>query len=332
MQLVLNQRGVHLKVNNGMFRVSYQKDIQDIPLNKVSSILLNPSVSLTSDVMFLAIENNIEIILVERTGRPLGRVWSNKYGSISKIRKNQVSFSKSADATEFIKQILVRKIENQQALIISLQTYDLTNAPEIEKTEQFLQNQIEKLKKVKNNTIEQVAPRIRGLEGMASKIYFETISKQLPAQYQFEKRSQHPAFDMFNAMLNYAYGMLYNHVERALIKAGIDPYLGIFHRDQYNRPVLVYDIIEQYRVWADYSVVELCMQQVMFLDFFDIENGQYFLNQYAKRVLIQMLNDYMEEVIIIAGLSRTRTNHIEFDMEQFAQKLKKWNESKDAPF
>jgi len=35
-----------------------------------------------------------------------------------------------------------------------------------------------------------------------------------------------PAKDEFNAMLNYGYGMLYGMIERSVVVAGLDPYIG----------------------------------------------------------------------------------------------------------
>ena len=67
----------------------------------------------------------------------------------------------------------------------------------------------------------------------------------------------------------------------------MDPYIGVMHRDEYNRPVLVYDFIELFRHWADYVVCHLCLQQVVEDDFFEIENNQYWLNQIGKRILIR---------------------------------------------
>ena len=71
-----------------------------------------------------------------------------------------------------------------------------------------------------------------------------------------------------------------------MIKAGIDPFLGLFHRDEYNRPVFVYDVIEIFRYWADITVINLCMQQVIFPEFFEDENGAKFLHNDGKRILI----------------------------------------------
>ena len=332
MQIVLNKYGIEIKVYNDMFRVIHQKEIHDIPVAKVSSILINKSAKLTSNVMFLAIENEIEIIFISKTGKPEGRVWSPKYGSISNIRKNQLEFSKGIDAVLWIKEILIRKINNQQILLMALQKYDYSNKRMIDTSCKRLETSIEKIKQSEANSIQEIASKLRGIEGSASRQYFKTINENLPEIYRFEGRSQHPAFDMFNSMLNYAYGMLYNHVERSLIQAGIDPYLGIMHRNEYNRPVLVYDVIEQYRVWADFVVVDLCMQKVIFPDFFDVENNTWLLNDSGKRILIQSINDYMEEVIDIGGTSRSRVNHIALDAQKFASKLKIMKKSIEKPF
>ena len=93
MQLVINKYGASIKVKNDMFVVGYEKEFHDVPVSKVKSILINKSVKLTSNVLFLAIENEIEVILISKTGTPKGRIWSSKYGSISSIRKNMVIIS-----------------------------------------------------------------------------------------------------------------------------------------------------------------------------------------------------------------------------------------------
>ena len=127
---------------------------------------------------------------------------------------------------------------------------------------------------------------------------------------------------MFNCLLNYSYGILYGKVEQALIRAGVDPFIGIFHRDEYNRPVLVYDVIERFRHWADFVVSKLCRQEVIFMEFFEVEQGAFWLNEYGKRILIQSFFDYLEEVIHWQGLQRSRATHIELAAQNLASFLK----------
>ena len=77
-----------------------------------------------------------------------------------------------------------------------------------------------------------------------------------------------------------------------MIKAGVDPYIGILHRDDYNRPVLVYDVIELYRIWVDYVVFTLLAQNGITEECYSIrEDGSYWLEPLGRRILIQSLND-----------------------------------------
>ena len=106
---------------------------------------------------------------------------------------------------------------------------------------------------------------------------------------------------------------------------GIDPYIGIMHRDDYNRPVLVYDIIEIYRVWVDYVVYNLLIQDIINDDFYSIrEDGSFWLESLGRRILIQSFNDYLDEIITIKGITRSRNNQIFLFCQDFAQKLKKY--------
>lgn len=167
---------------------------------------------------------------------------------------------------------------------------------------------------------------IRGIEGIATKQYFKAINLWLPDAYKFEKRSQQPANDMFNAMLNYAYGILYAKVEWAIINAGIDPYVGIMHRDEYNKPVLTYDLIEPFRIWADYIIIELCRQQAPFKEFFEIKpDGAYYLTDDMKRIVATTLNDYLADLCNINGVNRSRNVHIELFAQKLATEIKKFN-------
>jgi CRISPR-associated protein Cas1 len=57
----------------------------------------------------------------------------------------------------------------------------------------------------------------------------------------FTSRQKRPAYDPFNVLLNYLYGMLYTAVHLSLLKSGLDPYMGILHADRYGAtPTLVF--------------------------------------------------------------------------------------------
>lgn len=324
MELVLNTFGTSLNKDNDCFIISHKDGKQRIPVIGIKSIQIGKGAQITSDAVMLAIDNEIEVLFVDKSGSPIGRIWSPKYGSISSIRKGQLNFSLSKEALKWIKSVILNKIENQQAFLLTMpveESFSLKNMRD--KSIARLEDYRTKIDNIEGDVVPDVASQLRGWEGVASKIYFKTINSFLPPEYQFENRSQRPALDIVNALLNYGYGILYGKIEGALIKSGIDPYIGILHRDDYNRPVLVYDVIELYRVWVDYVVFNLVVQQVITDEYYSIrDDGSYWLEPLGRRVLIQSLNDYLEEIVQINKLQRSRLTHINLYAQNLAQKLK----------
>lgn len=261
---------------------------------------------------------------MDRKGLPMGRVWSHHFGSISTIRKNQLVFAGEKEGLEWIRQTLIEKGENQ-VLVLDLVALLRDTKENLKDSQQKIKRYTDKIRNFDLTDHSETFASFRGYEGSISKIYFQQVSLLLPEKYRFARRSQHPALDAFNCMLNYAYGMLYAACESALLKVGIDPHIGIMHRDEYNRPVLVYDFIEQFRHWADYVVIHLFLQEIIADDFFDIDKNQYWLNLTGKRILIQSFNDYLSELITLEGLSRSRLYHIEFKAQKLATLLKSFH-------
>ncbi len=322
MHLVLKSFGSSLQVENKQFLVTHDKGKQILHPSKIKSITISRGARISSDAAIMAIENEIGVMFVDKTGRPIGRLWSNKYGSVSKIRRKQLEFINHPAATRWIISVIKDKIENQTALIMTFDAPEREQKNYMVRTVSKLEKIKDKLHSVKDDLIKDAAPSLRGWEGSASRIYFEAVSYFLPKEYQYEGRSQHPAFDAFNCLLNYGYGMLYGKVESALIRAGIDPYLGIMHRDEYNRPVLVYDFIEKYRVWVDFVVIALCLQKAVDDELFEIkDNGAYWLAPAGKRVLINAVNDYLAEIVAMKSVNRSRENHIFLDAQKLATKF-----------
>lgn len=320
MELVLNTFGTYLTKDNETFMVIHKDGKQRIDPAKLKSVQISKGAQISSDAAMLAIEHNIDVFFVDGTGKPVGRIWSNKFGSITTIRRKQLDFTFSAKAVDWIKEIIIEKIDNQIALLLTIQLDDSKTENLFKKYINRLEDYKLKIKKLQAEVLSDIASSIRGWEGSASRNYFQAINLVLPDEYRFEKRSQHPATDAFNALLNYGYGMLYGKIEGALIKSGIDPYVGIFHREDYNRPVLVFDIIEKYRIWIDYVVISLASQKAINEDCYSVRtDGSYWLEGLGKRILIQAINDYFSEIIVLDGMERSRLTHINLYAQNLAQ-------------
>lgn len=326
MQLFINTPGTYLHVKDEMFEVRFTKEGKEekhqIAAHKVNSIVLPKAAALSTDSIHLAMKFNIDIVLVENDGHPVGRFWHSKLGSTTKIRKSQLEASLSTEAIRWTKQWVLKKIENQADFIKDL----MKHRP---KQSDFLNSQAEKITAVAVSTaqlqgekISDIADTLRGLEGTAGRIYFETISAVVAAPYTFQGRSSRPAKDPFNAFLNYAYGILYSRVERALVIAGIDPYLGFLHRDDYNQLSMVYDFIEPYRIHAETAVFRLFSAKKVNMTHTDSITNGYSLNAEGKKLLAEYFVDYLDnQTVRYNGRNLTRMHGMQLDAHQFANTL-----------
>lgn len=311
MHIFINSYGTSLRVRDGLLSIKRDQDIQRVPMGKITKIFVTKSVHLSSDVLYTCLEHGVDFVCTERNGQPVGRLWNHRFGSISALRKKQLSYSMSRHTTAWIVEHLQTKLEQQKALLECLYAIDEPYTEYIQQTIDKLHKAHDRLSDIEGLLIREVGPQLRAIEGQAARAYFGCVSKHLPTAYQFTKRTRRPARDITNAMLNYAYGILYSHVESALTKAGLDPYIGFFHRDEYNRPALAYDVIEAFRPWADWVVVHLCLNEVFEDTYFDQQDGAYWLAGDAKRILIQHFIDFFEEVVEYEGKRYTRFTHID---------------------
>ncbi len=60
----------------------------------------------------------------------------------------------------------------------------------------------------------------------------------------------------FNARLNYGYAVLGALIHRGIVAHGLSPVFGLHHRARYQAHALVYDLMEPWRAFVDYMLVE----------------------------------------------------------------------------
>lgn len=326
MKLIINTPGLYLCKRGECFQIQDENGKNEIAAKKVDQILITTHAALTTDAIELALDNNIDIIFLKSTGQPMGRVWHSKLGSISTIRRKQLFLQDKPFGLLLVKEWIMEKMDNQIRVLNKLGV----NRRDDERR-QLIKDSIAKIQKQKDNinsilpgeTVEGVRNLLLGYEGSAGRVYFETLGKLIPEKYAFEGRSRNPAMDQFNCMLNYAYGILYSSVEKACIIAGLDPYIGIMHTDNYNKKALVFDLVEMYRGYMDEIVFRLFSTKKVEDDFFDrIEEG-YYLNKEGKKLLISDYNKELEQKMNYRGRRIEFANIIQYDCHQIANRILK---------
>lgn len=322
MQLVINTRGSYLRKKNNCFLIKNEDKVFEISVKKVDSILITTSAYLSTDAVKFAVDNNIDIIFLDHFGNPYGRVWHSKLGSTTLIRRKQLESSTGERGLNLGKEWIICKTDNQIDFI-----KDLRNSRA--KKEKILSEYIISLEKRKfmltkiKGSLEDKRNNIMAIEGMAGKEYFEALNYTMPDRFKFNGRTRNPAKDEFNCLLNYGYGVLYSMVEKGCILAGLDPYLGFIHTDNYNKKSLVFDLIEMFRILVDKTVIYLFSKRKIKKEYFDqIKNGLS-LNQEGKVVLISALNETLEKKVRYRGRNIKNRNIIQFECHRIANNLLK---------
>lgn len=320
MQLVINTYGSYLRKNGDCFLVKNEDKVFEVSVKKVDSIMITTSAYLSTDALKFAIENNIDVIFLDEFGDPYGRVWHSKLGSTVLIRRKQLEISAAEEGLELSKEWVIRKLENQADFLERLKRPREDKAEKLGESIKGLAEITQKLTALAG-MIDERRGTIMGLEGSAGRIYFDALSYVMPERFKFDGRSRNPAKDEFNALLNYGYGVLYSLVEKACIVAGLDPYIGFVHTDNYNKKSLVFDIIEMFRIFAEETVVYLFSGRKVKVEYFDEVKGGFTLNKDGKAVLIEALNKTLDESIRYKGRNIQKRNIIQFECHSIANGL-----------
>ncbi|MDZ4839811.1 MAG: CRISPR-associated endonuclease Cas1 [Bacteroidota bacterium] len=282
----------------------------------VKCIYLYPNSSISSNAMSLAVNYQIPIFLFDKDLVPQGQIWSHKYGSIASIRTHQHLFFRSKEGAIWVKDLIIFKLKQQQYILQQFIKSSTNAANYIANAIILVENWVPTVDKSQLEIL-------RGYEGVSAKHYFGSIGQSLPPAFRFDLRTRRPALDPFNAMLNYLYSILYFRVENSLISAGLDPYCSILHVSQYNKPTLVYDFMEMYRIWADSLAISLVNKnQVNFRDFQRNNiTGEYLINIEARRVIVTAFNLFINNTVKRGKVNLSRKNHIANDAKILADHL-----------
>lgn len=296
MQLVINTPGSFITQKDACFRLKLQDRVMDVSPLKVESIVITNQAMISSQAIVLALEHNIDIIFLDGYGDPVGRVWFSKMGSTALIRRRQLEAMPNALGLSLVLDMVRQKLANQITFLKKLmyarpgqEDNFLGPLKEIENCKSDLNRE--------DQNLEAVRQRLLGLEGTAARHYFQCLSGVLPQKYRFAGRSRRPALDPFNACLNYCYGMLYPMVEKACILAGLDPFVGFLHTDNYNKKSLVFDLIEPFRLFAEQTAVYLFTGKKIKDAYFNFQDTAVSLNQEGKPVVVAAMQQHLDESV-----------------------------------
>ena len=202
-----------------------------VPIEDLGVLILeSPLITVSTALLQALTEACVAVVLCDAAHLPSGYLLPQASHTLAScILRQQIELS-DARAGMLWQQIVIAKIRNQAAVIRSM---DATKAEEL----------LQMAAQVRRGDV-------TNLEAQAARRYFEAF----PIPEDVFHRSRYGT--MPNAALNYGYAILRAAVARALVGSGLNPELGLHHRNQYNHFCLADDVMEPYRPFVDRIVLE----------------------------------------------------------------------------
>lgn len=189
-------------------------------------VLDHYQITMSHQLILALQQNNVAIISCDESHLPLGLMLPMSGHVLHSERlKHQINISEPL-RKQLWKQTVEAKIFQQKALLSKLGF-----------VEEPMQNYLTNVK----------SGDTTNMEGIAAQYYW----KQL-----FDNFTRERDGDVPNNFLNFGYAILRSMVARALVSSGLNPTIGIFHRNKYNPYCLADDIMEPYRPYVDELVLE----------------------------------------------------------------------------
>lgn len=211
------------------------KPAVSVPISDVAVLLVGHRVVFSGGALHRCLSAGVAVMLCDWRGVPEGAAfgWSD-HSRVAARRRAQAVLSEPRRKNAW-KQVVRQKIAGQAACL------DYAGRPGGD----FLR---ELRKQVRSGDP-------TNIEGQAAKFYWKSL-------FGVDFLRSPGAHQGVNGMLDYAYAVVRGHGIRAVLSAGLEPALGIFHHGRSNPFCLVDDLMEVFRPAVDYVVFDLARNGV----------------------------------------------------------------------
>jgi len=289
--LYLNEQQAIVKKRDGYLIVQYaDKRRVEVPLIKVSQVVVSGDVTLTTPALHTLLESGIEVCFLSLYGHFRGRL-SPPVAKNALIRKAQYRAHANQPQALKIAQACVRgKLENMRTLLL--------RANRTQQDQQIGEATLALRHMSRQAAQTSTVGSLLGVEGQGSAAYFGVFQKLLRDPFPFTRRSRRPPTDPVNALLSLGYTLLLHQVAAAIQIVGLDPYLGFLHQARHGRPALALDLMEEFRpIIADSVVLNVLNHHILTARDFQEELGVIHLKAEARKTFYAKFEERLQETI-----------------------------------
>lgn len=295
-----------VRLHHGRLAVFSKRDddpsddlLQEIPLEGLECVSLREHVQITTEALVALLRGRIPVHYLDLRGELLGSVLPpSEELSATRLRQYRRTLE-PAFALATARAIIEAKIGNQLRLLQRLQA----NRPELPAPDFVaLGRHLASLPGAAG------MDELRGLEGAAAALYYPAWAEFLPAEFPFERRSVRPPLNPVNAILSYAYTLVYRDLVAALHLRGLDPGLGLLHVPEDGRWSLALDLMEPFRpVLGDALAIRLLGHRILNATHFEPHDHGIYLTREGRRELIVQYEQRLDRPFVSEQLGHRTT-------------------------
>ena len=228
--LLVSGFGVHIKSTQKKLIIQKKNSVEEYPLDSIKNLLVMGGHTISSSTIVNLVKNGAYISFFEPDGNPTGIIRPFGDRSDKEIQK--------------IQQVIPRHryaITLAQAAIKS-RLFAIQYVQECQNTHLFYEGEQDFLHKAQEELQYLIKlDEIQRLHRLTTDMYYEIMSRNIPPDFGFRRRTIRPQSDPINAMLSFGYAMLFGNCCVSLIGARLDPDFGLIYE---GKGCLVQDLID----------------------------------------------------------------------------------------
>ncbi len=259
-----------------------------LPIVEVGQVVLHGYAQITTQALRFCASREIGVHWTSFGGELIGSL-----APAAATAQRHIRQFRALDAPEFAlglaRRLVVAKLEAQLRFVLRATRGDGGRAEELERATEQMRNALRRAAHADSSAT------LLGHEGTGAAAYFAALPyllvDDLDPAFQFLGRSRQPPRDRVNAILSYAYGMLYREVLQAVIAVGLHPGFGFYHRPRSSAHTLALDLMELFRVPVVDMAVVAALNRRTFdpqADFDELP-GRVLLGEDGRRKVIEVL-------------------------------------------
>jgi CRISPR-associated endonuclease Cas1 len=268
--------GAHIKSTQKTLIIQKNNIVEEYPIAGVKNLLIVGGHTVHSSAILNLIRHGACISFFEADGLPAGTIRPPGDRSLFESYERQKAIPRQRFATAFAQ-------TSVQARLFSIgQEEERCNI------RLFYEGELELLSKSRQELAFLIKlDEIRRLHRLMSDMYYEIMSRNLPPDLGFRRRSMRPHADPVNAMLSFGYALLFGNCTVAVTGARLDPDSGFLHD---GRDSLVNDLVDPLKPGMVDSVVFQIARESLREEDYELTPGRCILSDDLIQVMTRRLH------------------------------------------